>query len=227
MAETNIKDVKLKIGTDTQFQSKLKDLPLNTLVGITDSIQEGDLDLSIVDKLSKAENALPKPTNETTGTTGQVLKKTASGSEWEDIGAIPEPSIPGSENQILYHNGSEVEWVALYKHDITSRIQIDSSEYGAITGYLTVTAFSYDGNPVTDLSLVDNGIHTAILEAVEEDQSTTYSNTVVAYYHSSTVELTGICITNRASSGMMILRNISASIMEYVKSDEVAQVVRQ
>ena len=84
MAETNIKDVKLKIGTETQFQSKLKDLPINTLVGTTDPIQEGELDTSIINKLNKAENALPKPTNDTTGSAGQVLKKTANGSEWGD-----------------------------------------------------------------------------------------------------------------------------------------------
>lgn len=84
MAETNIKDVKLKIGTETQFQSKLKELPLNTLVGTTDPIQEGELDTSIITKLNKAENALPKPTNDTTGSVGQVLKKTAKGSEWGD-----------------------------------------------------------------------------------------------------------------------------------------------
>ena len=84
MAETNIKDVKLKIGTETQFQSKLKDLPINTLVGTTDPIQEGELDTSIITKLNKAENALPKPTNDTTGSAGQVLKKTANGSEWGD-----------------------------------------------------------------------------------------------------------------------------------------------
>lgn len=84
MAETNIKDVKLKIGTETQFQSKLKDLPIGTLVGTTDPIQEGELDTSIITKLNKADNALPKPTNDTTGSAGQVLKKTANGSEWGD-----------------------------------------------------------------------------------------------------------------------------------------------
>lgn len=83
MAETNIKDVKLKIGTEAQFQDKLKDLPLNTLVGVTDPIQEGELDTSIVNKLNKAENALPKPTNDSTGTDGQVLTKTAAGSVWK------------------------------------------------------------------------------------------------------------------------------------------------
>ena len=84
MAENIIKDVKLKIGTESQFQSKLKDLPINTLVGTTDPIQEGELDTSIITKLNKAENALPKPTNDTTGSAGQVLKKTANGSEWGD-----------------------------------------------------------------------------------------------------------------------------------------------
>ena len=84
MAENTIKDVKLKIGTESQFQSKLKDLPINTLVGTTDPIQEGELDTSIITKLNKADNALPKPTNDTTGSAGQVLKKTANGSEWGD-----------------------------------------------------------------------------------------------------------------------------------------------
>ncbi len=84
MAETNIKDVKMKIGTDEQFQGKLKDLELGTLVGITDPIQEVELDASIINKLNKAENALPKPTNDITGSVGQVLKKTATGTEWAD-----------------------------------------------------------------------------------------------------------------------------------------------
>lgn len=111
MAEINIKDVKLKIGTDEQFQSKLKDLPLNTIVGITDPIQEGELDSSIIDKLDKADSSLQKPTStlakesfvkvgidgtqkfdessyviapSTDGTVGQVLKKTETGTEWAD-----------------------------------------------------------------------------------------------------------------------------------------------
>lgn len=102
MAETNIKDVKLKIGTETQFQSKLKDLPLNTLVGTTDPIQEGELDTSIITKLNKAENALPKPTNDTTGSAGQVLKKTANGSEWGDA-----PSGGGKYYQHHIHGYSQ------------------------------------------------------------------------------------------------------------------------
>ncbi len=96
MAENTIKDVKLKIGTETQFQSKLKDLPINTLVGTTDPIQEGELDTSIITKLNKADNALPKPTNDTTGSAGDVLSKTANDSEWITIKVLPDtPPLVG------------------------------------------------------------------------------------------------------------------------------------
>lgn len=102
MAENTIKNVKLKIGTENQFQSKLKELPINTLVGTTDPIQEGELDTSIINKLDKAENALPKPTNDTTGSAGQVLKKTASGSEWGDAeGGTTVVANPGGGTEDL------------------------------------------------------------------------------------------------------------------------------
>lgn len=90
MAENTIKDVKLKIGTETQFQEKLKDLPINTLVGTTDPIQESELDTSIITKLNKADNALPKPTNDTTGSENDVLSKTPNGSEWKTIKTLPD-----------------------------------------------------------------------------------------------------------------------------------------
>ena len=117
MAETNIKDVKLKIGTETQFQSKLKDLPINTLVGTTDPIQEGELDTSIITKLNKADNALPKPTNDTTGSAGDVLSKTANGSEWKTIKTLPD--TPPSVGEVLgCTTDGTPEWVPLsiYNH---------------------------------------------------------------------------------------------------------------
>lgn len=122
MAENTIKDVKLKIGTDTQFQIKLKDLPINTLVGITDPIQEGELDTSIISKLNKADNSLPKPTNDTTGSAGQVLKKTANGSEWGDVKGLPEASPSVGEVLGCTSEGTP-SWVSgpadLYMHYMT------------------------------------------------------------------------------------------------------------
>ena len=119
MAENTIKDVKLKIGTENQFQSKLKDLPLNTLVGTTDPIQEGELDTSIITKLNKAENALPKPTNDSTGSAGDVLSKTANGSEWKTIKVLPD--TPPSVGEVLgCTTDGTPEWVpgvlGIYNH---------------------------------------------------------------------------------------------------------------
>lgn len=117
MAETNIKDVKLKIGTENQFQSKLKDLPISTIVGTTDPIQEGELDTSIITKLNKAENALPKPTNDTTGSTNDVLSKTANGSEWKTIKVLPD--TPPLVGEVLgCTTEGTPEWVPLniYNH---------------------------------------------------------------------------------------------------------------
>lgn len=120
MAETTIKDVNLKIGTESQFQSKLKDLPINTLVGTTDPIQESELDSAIINKLTKAENALPKPTNDSTGSENDVLSKTANGSEWKTIITLPSGGNPG---EVL---GCSVagtpQWVPevkIYKHYMT------------------------------------------------------------------------------------------------------------
>lgn len=117
MAENTIKDVKLKIGTETQFQSKLKDLPISTLVGTTDPIQEGELDTSIITKLNKAENALPKPTNDTTGSTNDVLSKTANGSEWKTIKVLPDtPPLVGEVLGCTTEGTPEWIPLSIYNH---------------------------------------------------------------------------------------------------------------
>lgn len=145
MAETNIKDVKLKIGTEAQFQDKLKDLPINTLVGVTDPIQEGELDVSIANKLNKAENSLPKPTNDSTGTDGQVLKKTANGSEWGDVTPTTFKTLFG--NQSIVGSGN----IDLYNHDIEITGLVDGS-----------TPISIEFNRVSSKNLVVDSINDLI-----------------------------------------------------------------
>lgn len=171
MAETNIKDVKLKIGTETQFQEKLKELPLNTLVGTTDPIQEGELDTSIITKLDKADNALPKPTNDTTGSVGDVLSKTANGSEWKTIKVLPD--TPPSVGEVLgCTTDGTPEWVPgvleIYNHYMSfetasgekvtlTKISTDSSSFAnlaaAYQGEINYTA-SQLGNPALLIPVV-------------------------------------------------------------------------
>ena len=164
MAETNIKDVKLRIGTETQFQSKLKDLPLNTLVGTTDPIQEGELDTSIITKLNKADNALPKPTNDTTGSAGQVLKKTANGSEWGDA--------PSGGGKLYYHN-----------------TMISDTAPGS-TKYLNIIIICSKAEKFT-INDIDKYKYNAVSKRVTNSSNSIYevrdiainSNTISAYYY--------------------------------------------
>lgn len=144
MAETNIKDVKLKIGMEAQFQDKLKDLPINTLVGVTDPIQEDELDTSIINKLNKAENSLPKPANDSTGTAGQVLKKTEDGSEWGDATPTTFKTLFG--NQSITGSGN----IDLYNHDIE------------ITGLVDSFPISIEFNRVSSKNLVVDSINDLI-----------------------------------------------------------------
>lgn len=157
MAIMTIKDVNLKIGTETQFQERLKSLPIGTLVGTTDPIQEGELDTSIITKLDKAENALPKPTNDTTGSAGQVLKKTENGSEWGTVdlgGAITSVDLYASVNKGQAGNvaGSD-PYLILKKNNEYSNIQFVGNLGATVTagpdGKIFIASAQVIANPST------------------------------------------------------------------------------
>lgn len=193
MAENTIKDVKLKIGTESQFQSKLKDLPLNTLVGTTDPIQENELDTSIITKLANADNSLPKPTNDTTGSVGDVLSKTANGSEWKSGKLLPD-GTPGYDT-FLVGKGTTCEWkrveVGKYTHlmyfrgaseeIILSKISSSSVPYNNLTEAYTAeknsnmpvsVGFALDIFPVKGSIFSNDQVYSAI--AINKDLSILY-----------------------------------------------------
>ena len=135
-----MKNVKLKIGTESQFQDKLKDLPIGTLVGTTDPISEGDLSTDIINSLAKANNALPKPTNENTGSVGQVLKKTASGSEWGDV--------------TIYHHYVKLTCnTGTVYYDFISNTNVE---------YTTDTFPAMDNTTMTTLTVLKNGLYSTV-----------------------------------------------------------------
>lgn len=155
MAETNIKDVKLKIGTDEQFQSKLKDLPLNTIVGITDPIQEGELDPSIIDKLGKADSSLQKPT--TTLAKESFVKVGIDGSQkFDESSYVVAPSTGGTAGQVLKKTEAGTEWVdesgggKLYLHAVKVK---SSGTYG-------VPAFDFKFISTSNTPITKDNIHT-------------------------------------------------------------------
>ena len=72
------------ISKETFNSLDLSTIPVGSEYEVVSPIEKGDLSADINNALNKADNALPKPTNDTTGSAGQVLKKTANGSEWGD-----------------------------------------------------------------------------------------------------------------------------------------------
>lgn len=74
-----------KVISQTNFDALDKStLAVGEEYDIVAPIAKTDLDTSLQGSVDKAENALPKPTNDSSGTAGQILKKTLSGSEWAD-----------------------------------------------------------------------------------------------------------------------------------------------
>lgn len=74
-----------KVISQTNFDALDKStLAIGEEYDIVAPIKKTDLDTSLQGSVDKAENALPKPTNDSSGTSGQILKKTLSGSEWAD-----------------------------------------------------------------------------------------------------------------------------------------------
>lgn len=88
------------ISKETFNSLDLSQIPVGSEYEVVSPIEKGDLSADINNALNKAENALPKPTNDTTGSAGQVLKKTANGSEWGDVAGgtnvVANPSAAGT-----------------------------------------------------------------------------------------------------------------------------------
>lgn len=84
------------ISKETFNSLDLSQIPVGSEYEVVSPIEKGDLSADINNALNKADNALPKPTNDTTGSAGQVLKKTANGSEWGDA--------PSGGGKLYRHN---------------------------------------------------------------------------------------------------------------------------
>lgn len=103
------------ISEETFNSLDLSTIPVGSEYEVVSPIEKGDLSADINNALNKAENALPKPTNDTTGSAGQVLKKTASGSEWGDAPAGGGEAVTPSGATAAATSGTftSAEWTKL------------------------------------------------------------------------------------------------------------------
>ena len=76
------------ISEETFSSLDLSKVPVGSEYEVISPIKKGDLSADINNALNKAEKSISEPTNQTTGSDGDVLVKKGGGSEWKSI-SIP------------------------------------------------------------------------------------------------------------------------------------------
>lgn len=73
------------ISKETFNSLDLSQIPVGSEYEVVSPIEKGDLSADINNALNKAEKSISEPTNQTTGSDGDVLVKKGGGSEWKSI----------------------------------------------------------------------------------------------------------------------------------------------
>lgn len=73
------------ISKETFNSLDLSQIPVGSEYEVVSPIEKGDLSADINNALNKAERSISEPTNQTTGSDGDVLVKKGGGSEWKSI----------------------------------------------------------------------------------------------------------------------------------------------
>ena len=152
---------------------------------IVGTIDKGDLSADVNASLAKADNSLQKPTNDSTGTIGQVLKKTETGSEWANESG-------GGTNVVANPGAGTVR--------ITD-IQIGNTKYFILPAkyeqYLKDVTFveptvelgvSYVTSPVKDDKFLYNQSITVNISHKEVKNDATSLNNLTLYWRGSSVQ---------------------------------------
>lgn len=78
------------ISKETFNSLDLSQIPVGSEYEVVSPIEKGDLSADINNALNKAEKSISEPTNQTTGSDGDVLVKKGGGSEWK---SMPGPGV--------------------------------------------------------------------------------------------------------------------------------------
>ena len=135
------------ISKETFNSLDLSKVPVGSEYEVVSPIEKGDLSADINNALNKAEKSISEPTNQTTGSVGDVLSKTANGSQWKSIKVLPDASPSVGEVLGCTTEGTP-EWIpgvlGVYNHYM--RFKTASSEE------VTLTKVSTYSENYTDLA---------------------------------------------------------------------------
>ena len=84
------------ISKETFNSLDLSTIPVGSEYEVVSPIEKGDLSADINNALNKAEKSISEPTNQTTGSDGDVLVKKGGGSEWK---SMPVPTVVQATGQ--------------------------------------------------------------------------------------------------------------------------------
>lgn len=181
-------------GTEFETMERVN-LPLGSQFEVVDLIHGEDVDSDIKGKLTAASNALPKPTNQTTGTEGQILALGADGTtEWKDN----EP---------------------YYDHQISSAIKIDNVACTLMvkipstksTAYATLAEL-----PVTRMQHIPASL------LVTDTDGNSYWSSVVADYYADKIYVSGVYI--KSDGAVTALVNTQVTITTEIETDTIIKI---
>lgn len=89
------------ISKETFNSLDLSQIPVGSEYEVVSPIEKGDLSADINNALNKAEKSIPGPTNQTTGSDGDVLVKKGGGSEWKSSAAFTDQTNEFSQTQFV------------------------------------------------------------------------------------------------------------------------------
>ena len=181
------------ISKETFNSLDLSKVPVGSEYEVVNPIEKGDLSADINNALNKAEKSIPEPTNQTTGSDGDVLVKKGTGSEWKSGKLLPD-GTPGYDT-FLVGKGTTCEWkrveVSKYTHlmyfrgaseeIILSKINSSSVPYNNLTEAYTAeknsnmpagVGFALDIFPVKGSIFSNEQVYSAI--AINKDLSILY-----------------------------------------------------
>lgn len=181
-------------GTEFETMERV-DLPLGSQFEVVDLVHEEDVDSDIKGKLTAASNALPKPTNQTTGTEGQVLTLGAGGTtEWKD-------------NEVYYD------------HQISTAIKIDNVACTLIAKIPSTKSTAYASLaelPVTRMQ------HMPASLLVTDTDGNSYWSSVVADYYADKIYVSGVYIKSDGTVAALV--NTQVTITTEIETDIIIKI---
>ena len=142
------------ISKETFNSLDLSQVPVGSEYEVVSPIEKGDLSADINNALNKAEKSISEPTNQTTGSDGDVLVKKGGRSEWK---SMPVPGVVQGTGQ----STTDVMSQKAVTDELTARPIVAANPGGGTENLATLTVgaktYNIPDTGVTDVEVTGSG----------------------------------------------------------------------